>query len=89
MAGKGRPKTGGRQKGALNILSNDAKEVIAGVAGKLGGMNRLVEWVKEDPLNERAFWVQVYPKLLPLTLAGDSENPLVINWPMTKPPLES
>jgi hypothetical protein len=83
MAGKGKPKTGGRTKGALNLLSADAKEVIAGVAGKLGGMNRLAEWAKEDPANERAFWVQVFPRLLPVQVDGNPDAPLIGNVTVT------
>jgi len=33
-----------------------------------------VEWVQEDPENERVFWVSIYPKLLPVQLAGDKYN---------------
>lgn len=53
-----------------------AKEAIALAAEGIGGTARLIEWCKEDPLNERAFWVQVYPKLLPLQVTGDADNPL-------------
>lgn len=65
------PKRGpGRPKGSQNKLQKAAKEAIAEAAEKLGGVNRLVEWAKEDKLNERVFWGQVYPKLLPLQLTG-------------------
>lgn len=40
-------------------------------AEKLGGWPRLVAWVEKDEINERIFWSQVYPKLLPLQVAGD------------------
>ena len=36
-----------------------------------------IEWVKADPANERVFWSQVYPKLIPLVRQGDKDNPLV------------
>lgn len=71
-AGKGRP------KGSLNKTTKAAKDAIAQAAEELGGVDRLVEWVKEDPLNERVFWGTVYPKLLPLQVSGDSESPLTI-----------
>ena len=61
----------GRPKGSPNRVQQSAKDLIAEVAGKLGGMDRMAEWAKEDPLNERAFWTHVYPKLLPLTVNGD------------------
>jgi len=66
----------GRPKGSPNKVTSEAKAVIAGAAEALGGMQRLVDWAKEDPQNEKAFWSTVYPKLLPLTVAGDPENPL-------------
>jgi hypothetical protein len=69
-AGKGRP------KGALNKSTQTAKEAIAIAAEKLGGHERLVAWAKEDPSNERAFWSTIYPKLLPLQVSGDSDNPV-------------
>ena len=37
----------------------------------------MVAWAKSDPANERAFWATIYPKLLPLTVAGDKDNPLL------------
>jgi hypothetical protein len=69
-AGKGRP------KGSKNKTTQVAKEAIAEAAAELGGSDRLVEWVRLDPLNERVFWGTIYPKLLPLQVAGDPDNPL-------------
>lgn len=71
-AGKGRP------KGALNKTTTAAKEAIAMAAEGLGGTDRLIEWAQSSPENERAFWVSIYPKLIPVTVAGDAENPLNI-----------
>lgn len=31
---------------------------------------RLEAWAREAPENERAFWVTIYPKLLPLQVTG-------------------
>lgn len=36
----------------------------------------MIEWAKEDPANERVFWGSIYPKLLPLQVAGDPDSPL-------------
>jgi hypothetical protein len=69
-AGKGRP------KGALNKTTKAAKDAIALAAEGLGGAERLQAWAMEDPANEKAFWTTIYPKLIPVTLAGDEENPL-------------
>ena len=56
----------GRKKGSLNKTTAIAKDAIATAAERLGGVDRLVEWAKEDADNEKAFWVSIYPKLLPL-----------------------
>lgn len=71
-AGKGRP------KGALNKTTVAAKDAIAKAADELGGADRLVEWAKEDPANERVFWGTIYPKLLPLQVSGEGGGPLVV-----------
>ena len=60
----------GRVKGVPNKTTTLAKNAIADAAEKLGGTNRIVEWAKEAPENERMFWGTIYPKLLPLQLTG-------------------
>jgi hypothetical protein len=69
---------GGRRKGTPNKVTAAVKDVIATAADQLGSIKRLVEWVKEDPMNERLFWGTIYPKLLPLQLAGDPNNPIEV-----------
>ncbi len=69
-------KGAGRPKGSPNKLAKAAKDAIAEAAEKLGGVDRLVEWAKEAPENEKAFWATIYPKLIPVTLAGDKDNPV-------------
>jgi hypothetical protein len=69
-AGKGRP------AGVPNKTTMAAKEAIALAAEGLGGTDRLIAWAQEDPLNERAFWSSIYPKLIPVTLQGDPKNPV-------------
>lgn len=71
--GKGTPGPG-RPKGIPNKASRTAKEAIALAAEGLGGTDRLIAWAREDPLNERAFWSSIYPKLLPLQLHGSGPN---------------
>ena len=61
----------GRPKGVKNRLTTAAKDSIALAAEGLGGTARLIEWAQSDPLNERAFWATIYPKLLPLQLTGE------------------
>lgn len=64
----------GRPKGSENRMTKTAKEAIALAAEGLGGTDRLIAWAKEDPLNERAFWATIYPKLLPLQVTGPGEG---------------
>ena len=64
-------KGNGRPKGSRNKVTAAAKDVISQAAEMLGGVNRLVEWAKEAPENEKAFWSSVYPKLLPLQVNAD------------------
>ncbi len=68
----------GRPKGSKNKVSAEAKQVIAEAAEGLGGSARLLEWARADPANEKAFWTQVYPKLVSLTVVGDPANPVGI-----------
>jgi hypothetical protein len=63
--GQGKPGPG-RPKGSVNKVGRAAKEVIAQAAQDLGGVDRLVEWARESPKNEAAFWSSIYPKLVPL-----------------------
>ena len=69
-------KTGGRTKGTPNKVTALAKEAIAAAAEELGGADRIVAWAREAPENERAFWTTIYPKLVPVQVGGDPENPL-------------
>ena len=72
----GKPK--GRPKGSANKVTRTVKDVIVQAADGLGGPERLIAWVREDPKNEAAFWTSIYPKLLPLQLRGDAANPIRI-----------
>lgn len=67
----------GRPKGSPNKVTAAAKDAIAQAADKLGGTNRIVAWAKADPKNEAAFWSTIYPKLIPLQMGGDPDNPLI------------
>lgn len=70
VSGKGR--IGGRSKGTPNKTTKSVKEAIEIAAEGLGGAQRLIDWAKEDPSNERIFWGTIYPKLLPLQVTGEN-----------------
>ena len=67
---------GGRQKGTPNKTTKIAKDAIAEAAEALGGAERMVAWAREDAQNERVFWGTIYPKLLPIQIGGDPDNPV-------------
>lgn len=72
------PVSPGRPRGVPNKTTQTAKDAIAAAAAALGGAERLVEWAKEDPSNEKVFWGTIYPKLLPLQVSGEGGGPLQI-----------
>lgn len=74
---KGR-KTGGRKKGTPNKTTATAKEAISLAADGIGGVLRMIDWIKEDPANEKVFWSQMYTKLLPHQIEGTGENGEII-----------
>lgn len=83
MASGGKRDGAGRKPGVPNALSKAAKDVIQQAAERLGGVDRLVTWVQTDPANEKVWWGTIYPKLLPVQLSGDPENPLVSGLTVT------
>lgn len=72
-------KTGGRKAGTPNKLTSVAKDTVAQCAAMLEANGKtLYAWVNRDEKNEYAFWTGIYPKLLPLQLTGDADNPVAI-----------
>ncbi len=73
----------GRKAGSVNKTTKLAKEAIAMAADALGGVDRLVSWAQEDPLNERAFWTSIYTKLLPVQVQAEINGKLSHNLTVT------
>jgi hypothetical protein len=65
----------GRPKGSRNRITNEAKAAIQMAFDKLGGVDALVAWVKEDKANRTAFYTKIYPKLLPRPAADVAIEP--------------
>lgn len=63
---------GGRQKGVPNKLSGDVKAMILAALDEAGGMAYLLQQAQTNP---NAF-MTLLGKVLPMTVAGDPENPL-------------
>lgn len=66
----------GRPKGAVNKTTKAAKEAIAEAFDKMGGIEALVTWAEESSDNRKVFYSQIWPKIVPLTVGGDADNPL-------------
>lgn len=75
MAGrpKGLPKTGGRQKGTPNKINAGLKESILAALDQVGGVAYLVEKAHSEP---KAF-MALLGRVLPMTIAGDPNAPLL------------
>jgi hypothetical protein len=67
----------GRRRGSENKTTTAAKSAIEMAFEGLGGWARLQEWAKSDPLNERAFYTQIWVKLLPLQVTGQDGKDLI------------
>lgn len=69
----GTPKTGGRKKGTPNKFTADVKSMVLEALDRAGGVNYLLDQSESNP---NAFMTLV-GKVLPMTVAGDPENPLI------------
>jgi hypothetical protein len=67
-------KTGGRKAGTPNKATANAKAAIEEVFEGLGGATALKAWAKASPDNEKAFYIQIWPKILPLQVNGPGSN---------------
>lgn len=65
----------GRVKGVPNKVTRELKEMILGALDKAGGIDYLERQAKENP----GPFLTLVGKVLPLTLAGDANQPLVVN----------
>jgi len=67
MAGAGRPKTGGRKKGAQNKTTKLIKDMVTEALDRAGGVDYLVTVAEENPT---AFCTLI-GKVLPLNVVSD------------------
>lgn len=61
----GKRKNAGRPAGTANKITRDARAAIEYVFNELGGADALKSWVEKDTVNERVFYAQIWPKILP------------------------
>ena len=62
MAGKGKPKTGGRAKGVPNKVNSDLKGMILTALSEVGGVKYLKEQAEENPTAFLGLVGKVLPK---------------------------
>lgn len=75
--GDPKPANSGRRAGTPNKVTATIREIFEGAVNDMGGRQRLVEWAKAAPENERVFW-QLATKLLPHQITGADEGPVKI-----------
>ena len=76
LIGKGKPGPG-RPKGIPNKTTQAAKDAIAEAFDKMGGVPALIDWTEKSDDNRKVFYSQIWPKIVPLAVGGDKDNPLV------------
>lgn len=67
----------GRPKGVPNKVTLAAKDAIHQAFEDMGGVKSLVVWADKSDDNRKVFYSTIWPKIVPLTLGGDKDNPLV------------
>lgn len=69
-------KTGGRQKGSLNKTTAALKDAILTASDEAmeGGKTAYLKWLA---LNNSGAFASLLGKVLPTTIAGDPDNPIV------------
>lgn len=76
----GTPRTGGRVKGTPNKVTRELKDMILGALTNKGG----VEYLERQADNNPVAFLGLIGRVLPLTVAGDKDNPLqtkiTITW---------
>jgi hypothetical protein len=71
MAGKGNPKTGGRQKGTLNKTSALLKDAVLEAADIAGGREGLVGYLALQARENPVAFLGLLGKLIPSQIAAD------------------
>ena len=64
-----------RPKGSLNKAASNAKDAIQECFNMMGGVDSLHAWAAN---NASDFYTKIWPKILPLKLTNDKDDPLYI-----------
>ena len=71
MAGQGRPKTGGRQKGTLNKTSALLKDAVLEAADTAGGKEGLVGYLRVQARENPVAFMGLLGKLVPSQISAE------------------
>ena len=88
MAGQGRPKTGGRQKGTLNKTSALLKDAVLEAADIAGGKAGLVGYLRLQARENPVAFMGLMGKVLPLQVVADITQRVAIVTETVMTPVE-
>ena len=71
MAGQGKPKTGGRQKGTINKTSALLKDAVLEAADSAGGKEGLVGYLASQARGNPVAFMGLLGKLVPSPIAAE------------------
>ena len=82
---KGKPKTGGRQKGKPNEVTEKGRELFVKIMeGQVPKIEKAFEALENKPKDYLDCWSKLAPYFMPkkvdITTEGKSLNPIVIDW---------
>lgn len=80
----GRRSGAGRPKGSLDKGNAALREMILMALDQAGGVDYLNRTAESHP----AAFLSLIGRVLPTTLAGDSESPIQVAWPVMAPDVE-
>jgi hypothetical protein len=72
--GDPKPPNSGRRPGVPNRRAWEIKYILLNAAMSVGGQARLVEWIKESPQNEYAFWTNMLMRTMPVRVEGQGPH---------------
>ena len=73
-------KTGGRKAGTPNKLSGHLTEAIVTATIAAGGEGGMVGYLTQQAKENPGSFLTLLGKVVPLQIAGDAENPLVLTF---------
>jgi len=79
MAGKGNPKTGGRQKGTPNKVTSVLKDAILAAAEEAGGDGGLAGYLRTQAIEHPGQFMTLLGKILPRPLSNAEDEALKIS----------